>query len=500
MNDQFAPNNANGAAGTPVDALLAQIRDLTTTAAQLQQIAAHAPQHPELIAPLLAHPNTYPQLAQWLRGLQPQNDPSAARYTGPAVSGIGASAATTIGLATSQASGTGTAAGTDLAGAPGATATPAASQVSGVAPASAPGAPVSPADPSAISQTFTPAAHVDPAATSQAFGGIPPVNTAGSAAQASAAAGRAGATVGAKAGGLSAGKVIAGLVAVVLVAGGGTAGYLALNDGLPWGGETSGDAATSAPVEPSETGPTAASLSDDELLALLKTAPAGQLERDYISSIASALGGSATAPSSYTGSVLSASFNGSTVRVVNDGTLITESEFPDLSSYQAKRSQQPAIRDVDGDGVRDIVTIVTNPVPEAGVSSNGSADGFSAFTVYTPTDDGSALTVRAQLAVYDEATSIYDLQASADAALDEAYLAAGGSHTASSVSGSGYTALSLSEDGSEFTVRRTNYWGPDGDTDPDQGTDLVTYRIGFESDAITLDDATIEPIRAMAWS
>lgn len=310
MNDQFAPNNANGAAGTPVDALLAQVRDLTTTAAQLQQIAAHAPQHPELIAPLLAHPNTYPQLAQWLRGLQPQNDPSAARYIGPAVSGIGASAATTIGLATSQASGTGTAAGTDLAGAPGATATPAASQVSGVAPASAPGAPVSPADPSAISQTFTPAAHVDPAATSQAFGGIPPVNTAGSAAQAAAAAGRAGATVGAKAGGLSAGKVIAGLVAVVLVAGGGTAGYLTLNGGLPWGGETSGDAATSAPVEPSETGPAAASLSDDELLALLQTAPAGQLERDYISSIASALGGSATAPSNYTGSVLSASFNG----------------------------------------------------------------------------------------------------------------------------------------------------------------------------------------------
>lgn len=147
MNDQFAPNNANGAAGTPVDALLAQIRDLTTTAAQLQQIAAHAPQHPELIAPLLAHPNTYPQLAQWLRGLQPQNDPSAARYIGPAVSGIGASAATTIGLATSQASGTGTAAGTDLAGAPGATATPAASQVSGVAPASAPGAPSLPPTP-----------------------------------------------------------------------------------------------------------------------------------------------------------------------------------------------------------------------------------------------------------------------------------------------------------------------------------------------------------------
>lgn len=142
----------------------------------------------------------------------------------------------------------------------------------------------------------------------------------------------------------------------MLVAGGGTAGYLTLNGGLPWGGETSGDAATSAPVEPSETGPAAASLSDDELLALLQTAPAGQLERDYISSIASALGGSATAPSNYTGSVLSASFNGSTVRVVNDGTLITESEFPDLSSYQAKRSQQPAIRDVDGDGATSTAT------------------------------------------------------------------------------------------------------------------------------------------------
>ncbi|WP_156877144.1 hypothetical protein [Pseudoclavibacter soli] len=110
MTEQPHPNQ-------PVDALLAQVRELTTTPAQSQQIATHAPEHPELIAPLLAHPNIYPQLAQWLRGLQPEQDQKRGYLAGPAATGIAASAATTTGLAATQA-GTGVTAagGTDLAG------------------------------------------------------------------------------------------------------------------------------------------------------------------------------------------------------------------------------------------------------------------------------------------------------------------------------------------------------------------------------------------------
>jgi hypothetical protein len=101
-----------------LDALLAPARDLTATPLQLQQLGAQAAQHPELIAPLLAHPNMYPQLAQWLRELQPEEDSKRSGLVGPAATGIGTAAATTTGLAAAQVgAGAGaTAASTDAAG------------------------------------------------------------------------------------------------------------------------------------------------------------------------------------------------------------------------------------------------------------------------------------------------------------------------------------------------------------------------------------------------
>lgn len=493
MSDQ--PANANDAAtgaggSSPVNALLAQVRDLTTPPAQLQQIATHAPEHPELIAPLLAHPNIYPQLAQWLRGLQPEQDQKRGDLAGPAAAGVAASAATTTGLAATQA-GTGavTAGGTDLTGQIASGAIPPIPSIDPVAHTATSAASLPPIDPAgtaahAVSGAATPIPPVDPTTATAATGKA-----------AAAAAGKAGAAAAAKTGtGLSAGKIIAGLAAATLVAGGGTAGYLALN--------RSDDTAetASASAEPSETLPAAATLSDDELLALLKTAPVGDLERSYLNDIAAFNGGTAPSLTSYSGSLLTVSASGVSIRVTNDGSLITSTNFPTLSSYGITRSQRPAVRDVDGDGIKDIVTIVTNPVPKSTVTNNGSGDGFSALTVYTPNEDGTALTVRSQLSIFDETKDVIDGTPSASPQLDTAYKAAGGTHTSTSGQAAGYTAIALNEDGTALTARRSNYWGSDGDASSSEGTDLVTFSIGFSGDEVTIDKATqVKPLLLMAW-
>lgn len=313
MAEQPRPNQ-------PVDALLAQVRDLTTTPAQLQQIATHAPEHPELIAPLLAHPNIYPQLAQWLRGLQPEQDQQRGYLAGPAATGVAASAATTTGLAATQA-GTGavTAGGTDLAG-----------QIA--------------------SGAIPPIPSIDPVAhTATSAASIPPIHPTTATAAATKTAT-----------GLTAGKVVAGVATVAVVAGGGTAGYIALNNN-----------ATNTTTETLATAPAHASLSEDALLELLKTAPVTDFDRQLFTDNVGFLGtpedaqlpeGATTfddgAIWSPTETIDASSGTEGALGLYIDGYPRDEfSAGHERNTASAAWEIPPYVGDVNGDGANDIVTL-----------------------------------------------------------------------------------------------------------------------------------------------
>ncbi|MCD7101198.1 variant leucine-rich repeat-containing protein [Pseudoclavibacter sp. 13-3] len=431
--------------------LMVTARDPRTSAADLQRVAQYATTVPSLIPALLSHQNMYPGLAHWLQTLpgasavlsgagridavhDDEPRPSSAYLVAGGASAASAAGAAALGLAGG---------GTEAA-----------------------------------------------AISASGGAGAVGASTTGTAKAGVVKAGLAKATLV---------KIGAGVVGLAVV--GSAAGMYVANQGLPWApkSDTANVAAPPENVHADATAPDssaqpsqASKLSDQQLLALLPTAPVGEAERDYLTHMAPLTGGAAAVPANYSASTISTGTNGG-IRVVNDGRLITTSTFPGLSGYSTTRSQQPVIRDVDGDGTDDIVTIVTNPVPKSGISTGGSSEGLAALTVYSPTDDGAALTIRSQMVIFDEWKGVVQSEQTgshgADPALDQQYRSGGGKHTSTRMPG-GYTALSLSTDGTQVTVRRSNYWGSEWmDLDPDEGADTVTYPIVWTNGGVSVGPA-----------
>ncbi|MCD7101194.1 variant leucine-rich repeat-containing protein [Pseudoclavibacter sp. 13-3] len=337
-------------------ALMAGAHDPRTTPAQLQAIAQYATHMPQLIPALLVHPHLYPALDQWLRNVAADHAPDN-RQRRPALlipaagSAASAATATATGLAmTEGATGVGAASSTATAG------------------------------------TTTAASTVTPVV-------VPTATSASAAAPATTAA----TTV--KAGSIGIiGKIGIGAAAVALAAGGGTTTYVAAQH------------SDAAPVETTEAAPAHASLSDDALRKLLKTAPLTDADRRQLTD-----GTNRDVPSSvqnFTNSVATGEnwtaptpdASGWTPYYLDEPPkvqvgLASNRDQPDSSYNEAPKEypieENTAISDVNGDGSNDILAFVTDDSPHGGTDTAG--EWYLGLTAYTPNQDGTALDVLDQI-------------------------------------------------------------------------------------------------------
>jgi hypothetical protein len=488
------------------------------------------PQLPQLAPVLLAHPAMYPQLAAWLTQQQattaqgtattatptaatgiaptgtpallapdddetvltsavsrtmdphegssdsvtptdqatpPDDDDDETVLTSAVLPGVAAAgavaagaAATGIGLAGTSAASTAGASAASATGAEAAglaAAAPAAAAHTGVTAASATGL--------GANLTGTSAAGTASAAGAGSTG----------AAHTAAAAGAA------KAGGLGLGaKLGIGAAAVTLAAGGGTAGYTAWHN------------AQTPATETTQTTPSHASLTEDALRQLLKTAPLTDNDRTVLSD-----GTDLSTPS--------------TLKNFTDGKAYAEnwtSPTPDAGGWTYYADEQPrelsigvavpnhytgdtsaagtalplsettAVFDINGDGADDVLAFVTDTSVHGGTDSNGI--WYAALTAYTPTADGSALEVLDQLVLVQDNA--------ATTAWTDVYT---GIYPENSDYGmynsTQYLRYELAraqtvDDSAQATLYRYTY-GPDGTTGGD-----VTYRISWRNDTLALGE------------
>ncbi|MCD7101195.1 variant leucine-rich repeat-containing protein [Pseudoclavibacter sp. 13-3] len=322
-------------------ALLAGAHDPRTTPAQLQAIAQYATHMPQLIPGLLAHPNMYPALAQWLRAL-PGVATGATHTASPDDADDDETVlASTIlpGAAAAVSAGGVTAAG--LAGTTGAGAATEAAGLTVSAPLAA--------------------GHVAAAA---------PAGSAGAAGAGTATA--SGAAAGA--------KIAAGVAAAAVATGGGTIGYIAWQNNQA---ETTTDTVAAAPAH--------ASLSDTALRELLKTAPVSDSDRAL-------LGYKTDDPSSlhYTESWLAPAISRENfLGVTIDGTFRLQADQAQIDPSRTT-SQKPFIHDVNADGAADVVSISLMQTPYY-----DGAWTLANVVAYTPNADGSALEILDELPLVD---------------------------------------------------------------------------------------------------
>lgn len=392
----------------------------------LQRIATDHAADPRVRAALHAHPHMYPQLGAWLAGLDEQSDD----HHHAAAASAAASAAAAFAASMPES----TAAAPDAAG-------------------------ISMATPSALPHT---AAHAALA---------PAMQTA---------------PVTAKSGiGALIAKIAAGLAGVALIGGGGYWFYD--HGGLAGQSQGEGGVAAAPTGQAQDTQPV---VSDGQLLELLKTAPLGDADKTYLQN--APLSATATPPAAFTGSLasvqdLSPASDSDTVTITNDGRLLNAAHFARLACPHLPLEQQPVVTDVDGDGTRDVVTIVTNPVVHYEADSIALSEEYSALTVYTPNAEGSALTVRSQMLIMD-ANELFSAQSDtgfADAALDSSYAAGGGIHADRT---GYYTAMNLSQDGKSLTVRRVISTADDSTAG--EGEEDVVFPVVWQNDRITVGAAT----------
>ncbi|NYJ96384.1 hypothetical protein HNR18_000256 [Pseudoclavibacter caeni] len=517
--------------------LLAWARDPRLTPTQLQQLAAWVPQLAQLAPVLLAHPAMYPQLAAWLTqqqattaqdtattatptaatGIAPTGTPAlldpdddetvltsavsrtmdphegssdsvtptdqatppdddddetvltSAVLPGVAAAGAAAAgaAATGIGLAGTSAAGTAGASAASATGAEAAglaAAAPAAAAHTGVTAASATGL--------GANLTGTSAAGTASAAGAGSTG----------AAHTAAAAGAA------KAGGLGLGaKLGIGAAAVTLAAGGGTAGYTAWHN------------AQTPATETTQTTPSHASLTEDALRQLLKTAPLTDNDIKVTSYRSHSNMDRVTTPRHFSDGLIDVTYQDMQAALTNDGrdefTPIGDSNRATLTSQDPYRA--PVVTDVNGDGVNDIVSLVNLAI----YPSDEWGSSYTAVTAYTPTSDGQALEVLGQLMLTDGyGDTVGGLASDPDwpgynSALDDAL----NTTTVTKLQGEQYTTMywakTLTVEDDQIKVGlayQQVQWEPD--YEPGVSATLA-YPIVWQDGVLTLDTPTISDLQ-----
>ncbi|MFU0804936.1 MAG: VCBS repeat-containing protein [Pseudoclavibacter caeni] len=422
------------------------------------------PQLPQLAPVLLAHPAMYPQLAAWLTQQQ---------------------ATTAQGTAT--------------------TATPTAA--TGIAPTGTPALLDPDDDETVLTSAVLPgvaaagvaaagvaaagAAAAGAAATGIGLAGTSAAGTASAAGAGSTGAAHTAAAAGAaKAGGLGLGaKLGIGAAAVTLAAGGGTAGYTAWHN------------AQTPATETTQTTPSHASLTEDALRQLLKTAPLTDNDIKVTSYRSHSNMDRVTTPRHFSDGLIDVTYQDMQAALTNDGrdefTPIGDSNRATLTSQDPYRA--PVVTDVNGDGVNDIVSLVNLAI--YGDPGDGQCSSYTAVTAYTPTSDGQALEVLGQLMLTDgDGDTVGGLASDPDwpgynSALDDAL----NTTTVTKLQGEQYTttywAKTLTVEDDQIKVGldyQQSQWEPD--YEPGVSATLA-YPIVWQDGVLTLDTPTISDLQ-----